>query len=82
MTNDPKTMLTRTVAARMLTLGDIGRVFGRPTWMIRRLFERGFLPEPARAGMYRVLPECDLPRVEAALRAAGYMPAALAGAAV
>lgn len=42
-------------------------------WMIRRLFERGLLPEPARLGRYRVIPESDVADVERAMRAAGYL---------
>jgi hypothetical protein len=60
---------------RLLTLGEWSRIFHRPVWMIRRLFERGFLPEPGRAGFYRVLPESDHDIIQAALRRAGYLPA-------
>ena len=57
------------------TLGDLARHFHRPIWMIRRLFERGFLPAAERVGGYRVVPISDIPMVEAALRAAGYLTA-------
>lgn len=59
----------------VMTLGDIARLFGRPIWMVRRCFERGLLPEPARLGVYRVVPAADLPLVEDAMRRAGYLPA-------
>jgi hypothetical protein len=59
----------------VLSLGDISRHFDRPIWMIRRVFTRGFLPEPKRVGVYRVVRAKDLPAVEAALRRAGYLPA-------
>jgi hypothetical protein len=58
------------------TLGDIARHHDRPVWMVRRVFERGLLPEPARIGGYRVVPLTDVPLVEAAMRRAGYLPAA------
>ncbi len=60
---------------RVHTLGDLARRFDCPVWAVRRVFERGLLPEPPRAGPYRVVTEPDLPVIEAALRAAGYLPA-------
>ncbi len=57
-----------------LTLGDVAQRYGLPLWKVRRLFERRLLPEPARAGNYRVIDESDLPTVEDALRQAGYLP--------
>lgn len=59
-----------------LTLGAAARRLGCRVWQIRRLFERGLLPEPPRIGAFRVLPADRLPAVEQALRAAGYLPAA------
>lgn len=60
----------------VLTLGDIARRYQRPLWMIRRIFKRGFLPEPARVGPYRVIPVDELPLIEQALIRAGYLPPA------
>jgi hypothetical protein len=60
---------------RSLTLGEVGARFGVPRWMIRRLIERGFLPDPPRIGRYRVIAERDLPQVKAALVKAGYLAA-------
>jgi hypothetical protein len=57
-----------------LTLGAVARRFDLPLWKVRRLFERHLLPEPARAGNYRVIDVDDLPGVENALREAGYLP--------
>jgi hypothetical protein len=57
------------------TLGRLARRINCPAWAIRRLFERGLLPEPGRIGPYRVIAEADVPVIEAALRAAGYLPA-------
>jgi DNA-binding transcriptional MerR regulator len=59
--------------ATVLTIGDVARHFGVPTWHIRRAIERGLLPEPPRAGAYRVFCPRDLPRIKAALRRCGYL---------
>ena len=55
------------------TSGDLSKHFGVPVWQIVRVVQRGFLPEPARIGSYRVWTEADLPAIEQALRAAGYL---------
>ncbi len=60
---------------RVLTLGDVARHYGCPVWAVRRLYERGLLPEPARVGVYRVAAEADLPAIGAALADAGYLTA-------
>jgi DNA-binding transcriptional MerR regulator len=55
--------------------GALARFFGVAVWQVRRLVERGLLPEPPRVGMYRVfLPE-QLPIVREALIKAGYLQA-------
>jgi hypothetical protein len=56
------------------TTGDLAKRFGVFPWQLVRAITRGFLPEPQRIGCYRVWTEVDLPQVEAALRAAGYLP--------
>jgi DNA-binding transcriptional MerR regulator len=56
-----------------LTVGDVAARCGVTAWQIRRLFERGLLPPAARLGPYRIIAEADLPKVEAALREAGYL---------
>lgn len=58
------------------TTGDLSKRFNVPVWQILQAIRRGFLDEPARVGIYRVWREEDLPSVEAALRAAGYLPEA------
>lgn len=58
-----------------LTTGAIARRYGVPVWTVRRLFERGLLPPAMRVGLYRLIPVSELPRVEEALRSAGYLPA-------
>ena len=55
------------------SLGEVAKRFGCQLWQVRRLFERGILPEPPRVGQYRVIPEGDLSRVEEALRSVGYL---------
>jgi hypothetical protein len=57
-----------------LTVGDVARHFNCRPWQVRRLYESGRLDEPARFGAYRVIPRDELPKVEKALRAAGYLP--------
>jgi hypothetical protein len=55
------------------TTGDIARRYGVEPWQVRRVFERGLLPPASRVGPYRVVAAADLPTVERALRAAGYL---------
>jgi hypothetical protein len=61
-----------------LTIGDVAKNLGCETWQVRRVITTGRLPEPARLGCYRIFYPDDLPRVEAALRAAGYLPRGVA----
>lgn len=68
------------MALRHISIGDVARrisAAGRQvsTWQIRRTIDRGLLAEPERVGPYRVWSEDDLPTIEAALRAAGYLDA-------
>ena len=60
-------------AAPYLTVGDVARRLGVPQWCVRRLFERGILPPPLRAGLFRLIRESDLPKITAALQEAGYL---------
>ena len=55
------------------TIGAIARHFGVDVWQVRGAILRGLLAEPPRVGIYRVWVESDLPRVRAALVAAGYL---------
>jgi hypothetical protein len=57
----------------LLTLGQVAQYFGRPTWVLQRLADQKRFPFQ-RVGRYRVVPTDQLPAVEAALRAAGYLP--------
>ncbi|MCI0460131.1 MAG: hypothetical protein L0Z62_24530 [Gemmataceae bacterium] len=61
-----------------LTLGVVAEHFRElgfaiDTWHVRRAIERKFLSEPPRCGVYRVFHPEDLPRIENALRKAGYL---------
>ncbi len=58
-----------------MTLGEVATHFNCDSWQIRRLFKRGFLPEPERLGNYRVVKEEDLPKIQEALHTAGYLKA-------
>jgi hypothetical protein len=57
------------------TTGDLCRRYNVLPWQVLQAIRRGFLQEPNRVGIYRYWTEADLPRVESALRAAGYLPA-------
>ena len=72
--------ITMTDDSTVLTLGDVARRLGCRPWQVRRLYERGLLPEPTRVGTYRVVHHRDLAAVTAALRDAGYLPAAATAA--
>jgi hypothetical protein len=67
--------MSSTLQKIALTTGDVARHFGCQVWQVRRLFERHLLPRGPKFGAYYLIPAEDLPRVEAALRAAGYLPA-------
>jgi hypothetical protein len=56
------------------TSGDLCKRFGVLPWQVMQVMRRGFLAEPSRIGPYRYWVEADLPRVEEALRRAGYLP--------
>lgn len=58
-----------------LTIGAVATRLGCQPWHVRRLFERGLLPPAVRLGVYRVVDEDDLPKIEKALRQAGYLAA-------
>lgn len=61
-------------ASLYLTIGNVARYFRCQPWQVRRAIERKLLEEPPRVGAYRVFVAADLPRIEAALRVAGYLP--------
>ena len=58
-----------------ITIGRAATLLGVKPWQVRRVFERGALPEPARVGAYRVVTEGDLPIIKSALQRLGYLKA-------
>jgi DNA-binding transcriptional MerR regulator len=56
-----------------LAAGDVARILGVPPWVIRRMFERGLLPEAPRFRTYRIFTEADVPRIRDALVRHGYL---------
>jgi hypothetical protein len=62
------------VSEIIYTVGQIAARYAVPAWKVRRLFERGLVPQATRVGAYRVVPASELPVIEEALRLAGYMP--------
>lgn len=56
------------------TVGDLAKRLGIAAWKIRRIFEEGVLPEPPRAGRYRIFFPEDLPALVAALVRRGHVP--------
>jgi len=63
-----------TAQAMPMTVGQAANRLGVTARQVRRLYLRGLLPEPARAGLYRLISEDALPELELALRRAGYLP--------
>jgi hypothetical protein len=61
-------------AARYYTTSQAAEVLGVPAWRLRRLFLRKLAPEPGRFGIFRLIPEDELPRLRAALAGAGFLP--------
>src|SRR4051794_7566913 len=68
-------MIVSAPLAPVLSIGQIAASWGVAAWKVRRLYERGILPPAARVGAYRVVPITDLPKIKAALREVGYLPA-------
>ena len=57
-----------------LTLGALAKRYpGLQVWQIRRLYERGILPEPPRVAGLRIIPIEDVAKTVAALQRAGYL---------
>lgn len=61
------------MSEELLTVGQVGDLYGIQGWKVRRLFERKLLPDVGRVGHSRVIRRRELPRIEKALRAAGYL---------
>jgi hypothetical protein len=63
-----------TMSCPTLTIGQAAARIGVGAWMIRSAIKLGHIDEPPRLGCYRVFQVDDLPRIKAALEAAGYHP--------
>ena len=57
----------------ILSTRQLGELLGQPEWRIRRLFEAGTLPEPARFCGRRAIPRESIPQIVDALRARGWL---------
>lgn len=57
------------------TTAEIARLLGTDEWRIRRLYESGTLPEPARFGGKRAINGESIPAIVDALRARAGLPA-------
>lgn len=58
------------------TTRQVADSLGVAEWQVRRLFEKGDLPEPLRFGGKRAIPAAMLPKIVDALRARGWLPEA------
>lgn len=65
----------------VLAIGDVAALLSErcgcriDTWKIRACIARGFISEPPRVGIARAWAMSELPKLERALRRAGYLPA-------
>lgn len=57
----------------LIALGDVAAAVGCESWRLRRLFERGVLPEPQRVGGYRVFQASEIPTIRLAAEKAGIL---------
>ena len=64
----------------VMFVGDVARHFSEKytvevaAWQVRRLFNLGLLEPAQRLGPNRVINTRDLPKIEKALKKAGYLP--------
>ena len=56
-----------------MTLGEVATHFHIQLWQVRSLYQRGLLPPAQRIGRFRIVDASELPKLESALRAAGYL---------
>ena len=54
---------------QLITIGKVAELTGYTIGQVRKLYERGILPEPQRCGFYRVVLTTEVPKIEAALKA-------------
>ena len=60
----------------VLSTRDVADLLSVDNWKVRRLFEDGSLPEPARLAGRRAIPREMLPAIVDAMRGRGWLPAA------
>lgn len=57
----------------LFTTREVAEILGTVEWRVRRLFEDGTLPEPARFAGKRAISRDQLPRILDALRDRGWL---------
>ncbi len=60
--------------ADILTSREVADLFAVEEWRVRRIFESGDLPEPARFAGRRAIPRSMLPDIVDALRLHDWLP--------
>jgi excisionase family DNA binding protein len=60
-------------AKDVLSVGEAASLLGCKDWHLQRLFARGLVAEPARAGRQRLIERRTLPALQKALLEAGYL---------
>ncbi len=61
------------MSGKFLTLGEVARLFNCQLWQVRRVYERGLLPDALRVGKQRVVPKKDLPKLRKVMVAERYI---------
>jgi hypothetical protein len=56
----------------LMTTTEVAAALGAHPLAVRRMYLRGLVPEPRRAGRLRLISRRDLPAIAAALRASRY----------
>jgi excisionase family DNA binding protein len=64
-------MSAKTTIDEVMGVGEAARRLGVDTWELRRLYEKGQLPDPPRIGRHRLIRGSELPRLRDLLREAG-----------
>jgi len=59
--------------SEVLTMSQVANQFRCQAWQIGKLIKRGKIPEPRRVGKIALFQPGDVPRIEKALREAGYL---------
>jgi hypothetical protein len=61
---------------KIYTTFQVGEILNTDGWRVRRLFEDGVIPEPARFAGKRAIPSELIPQIVDALRDKGWLPKA------